>query len=191
MATITTGAPQTADSDPSSFALESEQVQLHLDVPSRKMQDGDTTADETTPAPSINETDRNDVMATIREVFGDGEPRERDGAIRDIARALGYDRVGKNIDQTLDDDLRTAVRRGILQNASGKLSLRNRSATQYTRRADRTAARRDGQHVVAARRRHPHRRPAHRLPPHGFRNQRRLQVRHQRRDPARPLACGR
>jgi hypothetical protein len=42
------------------------------------------------PPPPISETDRNDVMAAIRELFLDGQARPRDEAIRDLARALGY-----------------------------------------------------------------------------------------------------
>ena len=43
-------------------------------------------SDEDLPPP-ISEIDRNDVMAAIRELFLDGQSRDRDDAIRDIARA--------------------------------------------------------------------------------------------------------
>jgi hypothetical protein len=72
-------------------------------------------------------------MAAIREVFLDGRPRERDDAVRDIARALGYRRVGSTIGELLDNGIRTAVRRGILDNAGGQLTLLCRSIDQYSR----------------------------------------------------------
>jgi hypothetical protein len=72
-------------------------------------------------------------MAVIREVFSDGSARDRDDAIREISQALGYGRVGSNIRDALDDDLRTAVRRGILQNDRNGLSLLCRNIGEYER----------------------------------------------------------
>ena len=43
---------------------------------------------------SIDDTDRDDVMAVIREVFASGGSRSRDQAIRDILNQLGYQRGG-------------------------------------------------------------------------------------------------
>jgi hypothetical protein len=85
------------------------------------------------PPPAISETDRNDVMAAIRELFLDGQPRPRDEAIRDLARALGYRRVGSTVGEVLGNDIRTAVRRGILDNAGGQFTLLCRAVDQYTR----------------------------------------------------------
>ena len=59
--------------------------------------------------------------------------RERDAAIDDLARALGHQRTGKNIHETLSNALTTAVRRGILQNDHNHLSLLCRSIEQYER----------------------------------------------------------
>lgn len=100
---------------------------------------GDSTADDksshgegrSTPAP-IWETERVDVMATIREVFSSGGPRDREQAFRDIAFALGYKRTGSRIREVLDRDIQTAVRRGILENRGGQLSLLCRGIEQYT-----------------------------------------------------------
>jgi type I restriction enzyme S subunit len=64
--------------------------------------------------PSIDQTDRSDVLAVIRHVFSDGQTRNRQHAIREVARALGYGRVGHRIQDVLHTDLLTAVRRGIL-----------------------------------------------------------------------------
>ena len=72
-------------------------------------------------------------MAVIREVFLDGPARSRDDAVRDIARALGYQRVGSTISEILGNDIRTAVRRGILDNASGQFTLLCRTIDRYTR----------------------------------------------------------
>jgi type I restriction enzyme S subunit len=75
----------------------------------------------------IDERDRTDILTVIRQVFSDRQPRTRDDAIRDVARALGYGRVGHRIQDVLHKDLLTAVRRGILENAGGELRLLFRS----------------------------------------------------------------
>jgi hypothetical protein len=81
----------------------------------------------------INQTGRNDVLATIRDVFSTGEARDRGQAIRDVAAALGYQRVGSRIRETLSRDIHTAVRRGILDNSGGQYSLLCRHIDEYTR----------------------------------------------------------
>jgi hypothetical protein len=90
------------------------------------------TKKEAQPVP-IDETDRDEVMAAIREVFSNGAELQRDEAIREIAHQLGYGRVGARIRQALDDDIRTAVRRGILENSLYGLSLLCRSIDEYER----------------------------------------------------------
>jgi type I restriction enzyme, S subunit len=81
--------------------------------------------------PAIDQTDRLDVLAAIRQVFSDGQPRNRENAVRDVARALGYGRVGNRIQDVLHTDLLTAVRRGILENAGGELRLLVCSIADY------------------------------------------------------------
>ena len=81
--------------------------------------------------PSIDQTDRSDVLAVIRQVFSDGQPRPRENAIREVAQALGYGRVGHRITDVLQTDLLTAVRRGILDNVEGELILLARSIADY------------------------------------------------------------
>jgi hypothetical protein len=93
-----------------------------------KRSDGDEEA-----PPQIEDTERTDVLAVIRQVFSDGEPRERESAIRDIAYALGYGRTGHVIEEVLRSDLTTAVRRGILENVRGELKLRTRNIEDYDR----------------------------------------------------------
>ncbi|RIK81902.1 MAG: hypothetical protein DCC68_07555 [Planctomycetota bacterium] len=80
----------------------------------------------------IDQIDRNEVLAKIRDIFGAGEPRDRDQAIRDLAAALGYDRIGPRIREILGNDLQTAVRRGILENERGQYSLLCRTIDEYT-----------------------------------------------------------
>ncbi len=86
--------------------------------------------EEKTP---IDQIDRDEVMAVIREVFSTGDERQRDEAIRQIAHALGFARVGARIRQVLGDDIRTAVRRGILDNTLYGLSLLCRTIDEYER----------------------------------------------------------
>lgn len=82
--------------------------------------------------PPIDETDRNDVLATVREVFSSVGPRDRDQAIREVAAAMGYRRTGSRIRDVLSRDIPTAVRRGILDNTGGQLSLLCRTIDHYT-----------------------------------------------------------
>ena len=77
--------------------------------------------------------DRNDVLAVIRDVFSSGGPRDRDGAVREIADVLGYRRLGRHIREVLGDNLRTAVRRGILANERGLLEMDCRAIDDYPR----------------------------------------------------------
>ena len=81
----------------------------------------------------IDALDREDVMAVIRDVFESGGPRDRDTAIRDVAPALGYRRVGARVDEALKKHLRTAVLRGILESDQGELSLLCRTIDGYER----------------------------------------------------------
>jgi hypothetical protein len=73
--------------------------------------------------PPIDQTDRSDVLAVIRQVFSDGQSRTREDAIREVARALGYGRTGHRIQDVLRTDLLSAVRRGILDNVEDELIL--------------------------------------------------------------------
>jgi type I restriction enzyme S subunit len=84
------------------------------------------------PTP-IDQTDRSDVLAVIRQVFSDGQPRNRADAIREVAQALGYGRVGHRMNDVLHTDLLTAVRRGILDNVEDELILLARSIAHYDR----------------------------------------------------------
>jgi Type I restriction modification DNA specificity domain len=102
------------------------------DVADRRYSDGQLEFDSDKASP-IDQTDRSDVLAVIRQVFSDGQPRTRENAIREVAQALGYGRVGHRIQDVLHKDLLTAVRRGILENAGGELRLLFRSIEDYNR----------------------------------------------------------
>jgi type I restriction enzyme S subunit len=81
----------------------------------------------------IDQTDRSDVLAVIRQLFSDDQSRTRENAIRDVARALGYGRVGHRIRDVLHTDLLTASRRGVLENVGGELRLPAHSIAEYHR----------------------------------------------------------
>jgi hypothetical protein len=81
----------------------------------------------------IDSTDRNDVLAVIRELFAAGGARDRKQAIRDVSVALGYRRLGPKIVEIVGNDLKTAVRRGILERSAGEYSLLCRTIDEYTR----------------------------------------------------------
>lgn len=86
-----------------------------------------------TPNPvSIDQTDRNEVLAVIRELFAGRGSGDREQAIRDVAGALGYRRVTPRIREILGNDLQTAVRRGILERAGGVYSILCRGIEEYT-----------------------------------------------------------
>ena len=99
-------------------------------APTPLSEEADT--DGNTPPP-IDETDRSEVLQIIRQVFSDGELRDRETAIRDIARDLGYRRAGNRIQDIIHTDLLTASRRGILKSIGGELSLFARSIDEYER----------------------------------------------------------
>ena len=67
----------------------------------------------------------------IRQLFSDGRPRDRESALRDLASRLGRRRLTGGLRSQLESALRTAVRRGILQNARGELSLLARNFSDY------------------------------------------------------------
>lgn len=72
-------------------------------------------------------------MAAFRQVFSDGDERDRDTAIRDVARELGYARTGSRIRDALDGRMRAAVRRGIIYRNGDGYGIDCRSINEYTR----------------------------------------------------------
>jgi hypothetical protein len=81
----------------------------------------------------IGDTEREEVLQTIRQVFSTGGPRDREIALRDISQALGHQRLGKNVRATLEGDLLAAVRRGVLENTPEGYRLLARTFGEYHR----------------------------------------------------------
>lgn len=79
------------------------------------------------------ELDTGDLVCLIRQILGDGTERERNVAIDEMAKALGFQRTGVRIREQLDKAIRTAVRRQILVNEGGSLRIGTRSIEQYER----------------------------------------------------------
>ena len=90
------------------------------------------TQDDDKPV-CINETEQNEVLCTIRQMFSEGLELSRELAFKKIAKELGYDRVGSKIEETLDSDIRTAVKRGILENNRGLIKICIKKIEDYNR----------------------------------------------------------
>ncbi len=84
----------------------------------------------TTPTEDL---DREELVCHVRQLFMDGGVREREAAISELARELGYQRTGPRIHEVLDDTIRTAVRRSIIENTGGNLKIAAKSIEHYER----------------------------------------------------------
>lgn len=85
---------------------------------------------------SINDIDRSDVMAAIRDLLDGpdgGEGIEREEAIRRLANDLGFKRVGSRIKEVLHGDLIAGARRQILETVGGRVRRLTRSIADYDR----------------------------------------------------------
>jgi hypothetical protein len=123
---------QQATEDEGEELLQAEAVPAAAPKPTKEPKARAEKDSETRQTP-IDQTDRADVLCAIRQLFDDAQARDRDTAMRDVAAALGYRRVGSRIREILHTDLLTAVRRGILQNQDGQLSLLARDLRDYQR----------------------------------------------------------
>ena len=109
--------------------LESDQAEQNTKPKKARVspaQDGDTLV-------RIDETEQNDVLCTIRQMFSEGLELSRELAFKKIAKELGFDRVGSKIEKILDSDIRTAVKRGILENERGTLKILCKTIQGYER----------------------------------------------------------
>ena len=70
------------------------------------------------------------MIAAIREVFSKNLVLDRDSAIREVTRTLGFERTGSKI---ADSALTAAAKRGVIQNNRGALSLLTRNISDYSR----------------------------------------------------------
>jgi hypothetical protein len=82
---------------------------------------------------SIDDLDAQELICAVRQLFSDGTVRDRDSAIGDLAGQVGLTRVGSRIRESLDNAIRTAVRRGILENNGNGLRIQARSLEDYDR----------------------------------------------------------
>jgi hypothetical protein len=83
--------------------------------------------------PAIDDLSRRDVMATLRELFAGGTQMDREETLRALQAHFGWQRLGPKVRAELEADLVTAVKRGILHNERGTLSLATRSMSDYTK----------------------------------------------------------
>ena len=123
---------QQTSEDESEDLLQAEAVLGAAPNPTKEPK-ADAKKDSETRQTPIDQTDRADVLCAIRQLFNDGQARDRDTAVHDLSTALGYQRVGSRIREILHTGLLTAVRRGILQNQDGQLSLLARDLRDYQR----------------------------------------------------------
>jgi hypothetical protein len=84
-------------------------------------------------SPTLDDFDRDELVAAVREVFSQNSGLERDSAIREVAHALGFGRTGSKIVKTIDSALIAAAKRGVIQNNRGYLSLLTRNIGDYSR----------------------------------------------------------
>jgi hypothetical protein len=103
---------------------------LAASLPARVPQ---TVSVEVTAPTPIDQTDRTEVLCVIRQVFSSGGTRDRETATRDVTQSLGFQRLGSHIREVLNKDFLTAVRRGILVNEDGLLSLCASDLRDYER----------------------------------------------------------
>lgn len=81
----------------------------------------------------IEEFDRNELIAAIRDVFEEHAELDRDAATREVARRLGFARTGNRVAEAIDSALIAAVKRGVIKNERGWLSLDCRDIGDYPR----------------------------------------------------------
>lgn len=121
--------------EPAHFQPKSTALPLHGELNSAALVPAETKrGNPLVPAERVPDApEREELMALIRQLFSSSEPRDRATAIRELANGLGYQRVGSRIRETIDNALRTAVRRGILANHGDGLGLAARTIEDYDR----------------------------------------------------------
>ena len=81
----------------------------------------------------IDDVDDQEILFQIRAVFDACRAMQREVAVKQLSLALGYERVGQRVKERLDNSIRTAVRRGVLLNDAGQLSVNCRSISDYSK----------------------------------------------------------
>ena len=86
-----------------------------------------------TSAPRQAAPDKNDIMALIREIMAKHGPCDRDTLTKHCAQAMGYQRVVQSVAETITNAIRTAKRRGIVEEQHGTLHLDRTPLDQWDR----------------------------------------------------------
>jgi hypothetical protein len=82
---------------------------------------------------TASDVDREDLICNIRQMFRGAEVRSRDDVISELQTLAGGQRLDDQVREELDNGIRTAVRRGILENRGDGLSLFTRNIGDYER----------------------------------------------------------
>jgi hypothetical protein len=86
--------------------------------------DSDAPEDDSTRgAGGVLDLETNELMCRLRSSFATGGLRDRETAMRQLAEDCGHSRLGPRIREAADNAIRTAVRRGVLDNEGGELEL--------------------------------------------------------------------
>jgi hypothetical protein len=97
---------------------------------------GSTVTELGSPSPSsdtASDVDREDLICNIRQMFRGAEVRSRDDVIAELQALAGGQRLDAQVREELDNGIRTAVRRGILENRGDGLALFTRNIADYER----------------------------------------------------------
>jgi hypothetical protein len=91
------------------------------------------TAPKTEPTQRVPTDDKDELMALIREVLANHGPCDRDTLTKHCAQAMGYQRVVQSLVETVTNAIRTAKRRGILNEKAGQLHIDRTPINQWDR----------------------------------------------------------
>jgi|CXWL01.1.fsa_nt_gi SAM-dependent methyltransferase len=85
------------------------------------------------PATAPDEIDANDVMCALRDVLdaSPGSSLDREACLRALARALGFQRLGPRLRETLEGHLLAAARRNVATTRDAQVTLATRTITDY------------------------------------------------------------
>jgi hypothetical protein len=82
---------------------------------------------------TASDVDREDLICNIRQMFRGAEVRSRDDVIAELQTLAGSQSLDAQVREELDNGIRTAVRRGILENRGDGLALFTRNIADYER----------------------------------------------------------
>jgi hypothetical protein len=82
---------------------------------------------------SIDEIERDELILAIREVFAANGELDGEAAVREVARAMGFQRAGSRIRHEIKTALRDARRRGIVMETDAGWRLEGRKIDDFSR----------------------------------------------------------